>query len=1477
MISTWNLNGIKEPIEIERNGRKIRIRSKFNLEVTKCIMNDLGMTTSYEDPFKIHNEDFIFVGVDTRKKKPIFPKEIVQVNSLRKDLAQGSGGIVVALSGKFRRVKMKAIAIDERLALGVRLEFSIPLLIIGLYLPSKGGRDRTRAEEKEEENEEEEVKREVEITLPEDYDYSYLFGSSSSTSPLVDSTSSRIPTSSSSRRETNRVGDYACSRFGPKYREQILKKIIKVIEKNPDCRVILAGDLNTNLPIEDNSKERDLFLELESKGMVSVRTVVRSDTPLPCSQPNYSLAREHRQIDHILMSESLSPTNIQSNKYDVSDHTNLSVHFHLPEILTPRTPMFNPNWTEFERILAQTEVPECLDVGTWIDEVQSLITDVAKKTTRKKKKRKVASFQHYQYLIELKTLILKIARSSPRSLNLNGKKYMQQLWQQEKRLPYPDPKEGNEESTRRARSDAFDAISFTRAFLRKEVSVEELRKKALSLHKTIRKCNDIASYDELKKVSKLRDYLYTKNRMKALIDSLLERKLKETPSKEDEVKIAEIITETMTNSVDFNLATFNRHFPGEELIEEPQVPVITRNDLLLNAKRRAKTPGPSRFSLAYLMKAPEKWQTAILDSLIKCWERRVHPPSWLVKKLVLLPKKPNPSFKDFRPISLLEDLRKLLLGTLIRKSFNPRYLADSQHGFRADRSTDSACAVLSSTILTSSQIKSPLILISLDIKKAFDSIPWSALPHLLCKMGVHEEVTDYILSFERIGEGIIGEDAKVKSKAGVPQGSVEGPLFWSAFFNPLLIKLSSFSDPRHYYEHTNIAFADDVIIMAKTTHGIETLMREVRSFLQRTGMKLSENKCMIMHNRKVSEVPRYNFQNIGGRNFLYLGRYFSANLSSRIPVEVYEKFEEIKKAAWLLVKKRVSPEITLYIFQMVLFPKLLYALKFIKNPNPVILEMDNLMKKIMKNKLRVPVTTPDALLHAPLGSWSAGIKPFYMYFFTSRMAAFNRLATGDEPTREAIRVIAPYLLGPVRCSTRGAQQMSLSSFLVIPDSEVPLSHHVCPTRLSNDVVKRIRHYWDNGDVLLQIVERGRRNEGSIHNLRIPIPWSCEDDDETRQALSAYLVCLRLKQLNKLSNCTFESKDLMGSMLSFKTRKLARSLKVENSDLLNEIFLTDAATGIPVIERDYKLGILARTDLVRTDDLRFPRCPPDITVKIIKERVTESVFEMYLEHRERNSLHKDADWPNMDWKLLREVWVHSSFFSTIHLRHLRILFEHEPCGKTLEERRYDPTKKMYKLFDDPFEEINNIQDESFLITPEYTDEDTDSTEAVINEEDKEDEEKEDEEKEDEEKDEEEEKEETKRRLFQCKHCNVSETVSHWIYECPENPVDIHGSLINTIENDNVSNNFREEAVKKAKELLFRINRVKNTRKKARIYRGNLHQVGLPNISRKATLIIVKALRTLILARWYARCLIKHSDSNPFKKEITREHPPNPGVT
>ena len=144
-------------------------------------------------------------------------------------------------------------------------------------------------------------------------------------------------------------------------------------------------------------------------------------------------------------------------------------------------------------------------------------------------------------------------------------------------------------------------------------------------------------------MSKLRDYLYTKNRMKALIDSLLERKLKETPSKEDEVKIAEIITETMINSVDFNLATFNRHFPGEELIEEPQVPVITRNDLLLNAKRRAKTPGPSRFSLAYLMKAPEKWQTAILDSLIKCWERRVHPPSWLVKKLVLLPKKPNPS------------------------------------------------------------------------------------------------------------------------------------------------------------------------------------------------------------------------------------------------------------------------------------------------------------------------------------------------------------------------------------------------------------------------------------------------------------------------------------------------------------------------------------------------------------------------------------------------------------------------------------------------------------------------------------------------------------------------------------------------------------------------------------------------------------------------------------------------------------------
>ena len=128
----------------------------------------------------------------------------------------GTGGIQIALGGIFRKPKATLITIDQRLALAIRLDFQIPLLIIGLYLPKGSGRN---------------------IHLLSSLQSSSSSSSSSHSSLSTSSSLSSLSSSSKSRRP--RVSDYATSRYDKEYRKKILRKIIKV-------RPILIGVKFTN-------------------------------------------------------------------------------------------------------------------------------------------------------------------------------------------------------------------------------------------------------------------------------------------------------------------------------------------------------------------------------------------------------------------------------------------------------------------------------------------------------------------------------------------------------------------------------------------------------------------------------------------------------------------------------------------------------------------------------------------------------------------------------------------------------------------------------------------------------------------------------------------------------------------------------------------------------------------------------------------------------------------------------------------------------------------------------------------------------------------------------------------------------------------------------------------------------------------------------------------------------------------------------
>jgi hypothetical protein len=266
------------------------------------------------------------------------------------------------------------------------------------------------------------------------------------------------------------------------------------------------------------------------------------------------------------------------------------------------------------------------------------------------------------------------------------------------------------------------------------------------------------------------------------------------------------------------------------------------------------------------------------------------PSMWKQANVTPLHKKDDQNeVSNYRPISLLSCVSKIFERIIFKHMYNHFrnnfILSDFQSGFLPGRSTTTQLIDVYHALCQAVDKEKEVRVVFLDIKKAFDKVWHKGLLYKLNQAGISGELLLWLKSYlsEReqrvVLNGQFSEWGRIS--AGVPQGSVLGPLLFLLYINDLV----------HEVRHCNIRFfADDTCLFIDIEDRIASAncanedLERIRKWSEKWLVTFSptKTKSLITSNKPDrKDNPPVFFGNTAIEevdNHIYLGLNFSYNL-----------------------------------------------------------------------------------------------------------------------------------------------------------------------------------------------------------------------------------------------------------------------------------------------------------------------------------------------------------------------------------------------------------------------------------------------------------------------------------------------------------------------------------------------------------------------------------------------------------------------
>lgn len=343
----------------------------------------------------------------------------------------------------------------------------------------------------------------------------------------------------------------------------------------------------------------------------------------------------------------------------------------------------------------------------------------------------------------------------------------------------------------------------------------------------------------------------------------------------------------------------------DNIIRPMKEPVIDEERIkkCLKKLRNKKAAGPDGIK-------PEIYKAFLnskicLETLVKCVKNELigidKPGGWKKSRTKMIEKKKKPTVKDLRPIALTNVSYKIYMmimkEELENHLLNNNENKETQAGFTSESRLEDNLFLLQYCVEESYKNKKPLIVVSIDFKKAFDSVKRETIIEVMKDYKVHPRLIEGIANIY-VGDRTIidlggGLEQEVEVTSGIRQGCTGSATIFKMLTYKIMERIEKDGDgfKDEDFKISSLFFADDALVIAESIEGARRNIKMIIEEGKRYGLDINAEKSNILI-YNLNEKP----ENIEGIKTVEEINYLGITVENKRDIFRKQKKEMIEKA-----------------------------------------------------------------------------------------------------------------------------------------------------------------------------------------------------------------------------------------------------------------------------------------------------------------------------------------------------------------------------------------------------------------------------------------------------------------------------------------------------------------------------------------------------------------------------------------------------